>query len=64
MNQATGETWNERSLMPKWLKMATGAGAKLSDFEQPSNQAGSAGKEKGGAESAETGQVEQAGAEA
>lgn len=54
-NQVTGETWNGRGLMPKWLKVATAAGAKLTDFEQPSDQAGSAGEEKGGAAGAEGG---------
>lgn len=48
-NAATGETWSGRGLMPKWLKAATAAGAKLSDFEQGSSQAGSAGSDDKGA---------------
>lgn len=31
-NNATGETWSGRGMMPKWLAAATKAGAKLDDF--------------------------------
>jgi ParB/RepB/Spo0J family partition protein len=46
-NAATGETWSGRGLMPKWLKAATAAGAKLNDFEvKVESKAASGGKAK------------------
>jgi ParB/RepB/Spo0J family partition protein len=46
-NAATGETWSGKGLMPKWLKVATAAGAKLTDFEvKVESKAASGGKAK------------------